>query len=419
MNNNKNQVILKKIEKKDNNIIYMYDVIGEWSKYFLTDTATSTYSFNLEKIPEHIAVIPFLCFMLPLSFVCDGEIVVNSIDKEFAESVDDIRKGYQEMYPQIRMLGTITYKDLVQNEIQNENKKSGLFFSGGADAFCSLLRHIDEMPTLISIWGADVKYDNYEGWKTVDSHLEKVGIEFGLNNSIIRSNFRELINEKLCNKLIRITNDGWWHGFYCGLPLIGHASILAFQLGLKKVYIASSFSKKVQGMYTCASDPIIDNKIHFCGCQIVHDAYEMERQEKIRYICEKSSEIGKEVELRVCWQSEDGKNCCKCEKCYRTIMEILSEGYDPNLYGFIWGKDNIQQLKKDMLNKIEIQDMNINSLWKPIVNKMALKRDKFIEYDWLIDMDWNDFNNKLQKKINRSIFVRGIKKMKRIIQRVN
>lgn len=27
-------------------------------------------------------------------------------------------------------------------------------------------------------------------------------------------------------------------------------------------------------------------------------------------------------------------NCCKCEKCYRTMMNILSAHGDPNKFGF-------------------------------------------------------------------------------------
>ena len=273
------------------------------------------------------------------------------------------------------------------------------------------------MPALISIWGSDIKYGNYEGWKTVNEHLEKVGMEFELSNNTIRSDFRELLYDKLCNKLVETTGDDWWHGFYCGLPLIGHASVLAWNLGMDKVYIASSFSEKVKGAYTCASDPEIDNQIHFCGCRVIHDAYEMERQEKIKYICEKSSEIGKKIEMRVCWQSEDGKNCCHCEKCYRTIMEILSEGYDPNLYGFVWKDSSISQFKSDMLRKITISEMNINSLWMPIVNKMASDRGKFSQYEWLIDMDWKKFNDTFYKRLKRSIPARVFRKMKRMILR--
>lgn len=108
-----NQVILKKIEKDKNTITYRYAVAGDWSRYFLTDSAAITYPFLIEEVPEHIAVIPFLCFMLPLSFVCDGRIVVDSIDKDFADSINNIRDGYFSMYPQIEMKGTVCYKKLI------------------------------------------------------------------------------------------------------------------------------------------------------------------------------------------------------------------------------------------------------------------------------------------------------------------
>lgn len=51
--------------------------------------------------------------------------------------------------------------------------KVATFFSGGVDAFSTLISHIDETPELFTLWGNDILYDNQSGWKNVEKHIEK------------------------------------------------------------------------------------------------------------------------------------------------------------------------------------------------------------------------------------------------------
>lgn len=51
-------------------------------------------------------------------------------------------------------------------------------------------------------------------------------------------------------------------------------------------------------------------------------------------ICQKAKQLHINPELRICWESTGGKNCCLCEKCIRTILEIYIEGGNPAQFGF-------------------------------------------------------------------------------------
>lgn len=273
-------------------------------------------------------------------------------------------------------------------------KKSACFFSGGVDAYTTLFRHIQEEPALITIWGADIKLSDETGWLRVKSHIMDTAKEMGLDALFIKSNFRLMIQEGELGKLVKESGDGWWHGFQHGIGIIGHAAPLAYLCGWNFVYIASSFAESMKGNYTCASDPLIDNYVEYCGCKTVHDGYEMDRQEKVRYLVSQEAK-GRGVPLRVCWESLGGGNCCRCEKCYRTILEIVSEGGDPNLYGFQWGNEDIKRCRRDMERKIVQTRFIIEQFYLPIQGAMKENQSQIKEFDkylWLVNMNFQKFN---------------------------
>ncbi len=340
-----------------NRIEIGYEIFGEWERIFNKDEKFYVeYSSDISKTPKSIAVIPVLGTFLTLTWLYDATLEIEELDDDFYKAIPEIKKGYQTMYPQLELKGTIKVEKVVKNET-NGNAAAQLF-SGGADAFCTLFEHIEEKPQLISIWGADVQVSNEEGWGVVRQHIEETSKKFDLEYEIIKSNFREIVNNYVCaGENIKASGDGWWHGFQSGTGMLTLVAPYAFFKGLGKLYIASSFTKEQWGTYTCSSDPIIDNQIKFCNCQVYHDGYELNRQEKIGRICNFARTNSIDVPLRVCWLAKDGKNCCNCEKCHRTMLEIYAEGEDPKKYGFVYKGDlnsAMKQLKKEQIREYHL-----------------------------------------------------------------
>ena len=85
---------------------------------------------------------------------------------------------------------------------------------------------------------------------------------------------------------------------------------------------------------TCASYPTIDNELRFNGCWVYHDSFEYRRQEKIHRICSYVDKTGVHVQFLVCWRSTVCTNCCRCEKCIRTILGIIAVRGEPRRFGF-------------------------------------------------------------------------------------
>ncbi|HHV12433.1 MAG TPA: hypothetical protein GXX75_19345 [Clostridiales bacterium] len=320
---------------------------GEWAKYFTGEQFFAEYDEDISSMPKSVAVIPILGTIIPLAFIFDGEVVLDEIDKDFYNAIPKFKQGYIDMYPHMTFGSKITVNKIIENPSQGS--KSAIFFSGGVDAFNTLITHLAERPALITVWGADVKTQNADGWMPVKNHIQQTAREFNLDSVVIKTSFRTIIDEdKVGNLIFPKAGDHWWHGFHHGVGIISLAAPLAYVLGISNLYIASSYTIAEKGKNTCASDPTIDNFVRFCGCQTIHDGYEFTRQEKVHRICGFMAKTKHKLPLRVCWRSEKGDNCMKCEKCFRTMVAIIAEKQDPRDYGFNYTVKELNRLVKDI-----------------------------------------------------------------------
>lgn len=392
------------IENK-NRIVYSYSVQGEWAKYFSQQrTAFVEYDADISSVPDAVLALPFVCNILPLLWLCDAEMDLKELDADFLEELEEIKTGYRQMYPMLSFKGKLNAEKKFTTP-QTDHRGAACFFSGGVDAFTTFFRHIEEKPKLLTIWGSDVPLTDHTGWEHVRKHVEATAHAYGVGCHFIRSDFRSVLRDAALDRLVSVSGDGWWHGFQHGIALIAHAAPLAYIFGWKNLYIASSFTGAMETKYTCASDPSIDNHIRFCGCQTIHDGYELDRQQKVRYLVGLCEKTNKPLYLHVCWESGGGTNCSRCEKCYRTILELISEGADPNRYGFSWGDASIRRCRYDLMNRILLPDSYVQLFYRPIQERMKENKElvhHYEKYRWLIDYDLSGFNDSVGKKLRRT-----------------
>lgn len=78
-------------------------------------------------------------------------------------------------------------------------------------------------------------------------------------------------------------------------------------------------------------------------------------------------------------------NCCKCEKCYRSIMTLITEQIGPRNFEF-----NIDKKRKIFLQKEEPLDNSVvSSMWRDIIDKFIKNKDYWInikELNWIIEI---------------------------------
>ncbi len=371
-----NKIILNDIKIEKNRIEYDYSVVGTWRNCFkLQNRFFIEYSMDFDKkIPYSVAVIPFLGNFLPVSWVFNAEIRIDEIDKEYLYSIDEIKRGYQLMYPNISFKGKLSFGKAVENDISSNADQSALFFSGGVDAFSSLVHIYKEKPMLLTVWGTDVYLKDVDGWEAISSNTKKVAEDFDLTYLFIKTSFREVINYQFLNdKIAKPNHENWWHGFQHGMALIAHSAPVSFDKNIRRIYFSSTDSVKSKVPYTCASHLEMDNNNNNNGARTIHEGFEDTRLDKIRKVCRFFKERKQQISLHVCWVTRDGKNCCRCEKCARTIFGIMAEGYDPVEFGF-----DLSQKKYDELAKmIKNEELPIYPVfWGDIANGLLSQIEK-------------------------------------------
>ena len=337
-------ITVHSVSADSNTLRVEFSVSAEMELYFTgVRVFEIEYSEDISAAPESVLVIPFVCNVLPIAWLTDATLEIPRLDKEFYEGIPDVLQGYRNMSPMLEFKGAIQVGQLEDNSYEPTEKTAALF-SGGVDAFATLIAHAEEKPTLVTLWGADVKLNDTEGWSRVKQHAEETVRTFKLPPPfLVRSNFRLCVHEGTLSRLVAASGDGWWHGYQHGIALLGHAAPVAYLQQWKTLYIASSFTP--DNKVICASDPTIDNMLRLVSTRVWHDQYEYARQQKVTHIVEHCRASGKTVLLRVCWIISGGTNCCVCEKCQRTIFALLAEGENPADYGFPNWREGIADTK--------------------------------------------------------------------------
>lgn len=384
------------IIRKDDIVCIPFSVSHGMEKYFNTFSFEYSIAEN-NSIPDSILLIPFVCNVIPLTWLTDSVLILKELDEAFSQSIDDFKRGYAQMYPMLAFKGNIRVGTLVKNDyIPTKNL---VLFSGGVDAITTTLRHKNEDIELLTLWGsADFPLDDVRGWNIQWNNIEYNTSQLKLTPHYMRTNFYEFIpswSEQYKELIVDIGKEGisWWHEIQHGIGIIGHAAPFAFLNKVGVIYIASSYDES-QKPYTCASDPTIDNNVRFGSSKIVHDAYELTRQDKVGYIVSECVENKYKFNIHVCLKQYQDTNCCKCEKCYRTIMSLLAEGQDPNEYGF--EKSNIKDILYDLKYKINLSEERIfvfKQIQDRIIeNRANVRESKLVEWAMKTNLDKINLN---------------------------
>lgn len=392
-----NKLKITSVEATENKLMVHFDCTGLVGRFFTNNLFVSEYDTSIEGVPEAILIIPFLATSCPIVWASQAEIYVETIDETFLNALKRIKKSLQNLYPKIGFSGNIHADKIVKPNV-NDYSKSMMLFSGGVDSLTTYIRHRSEDPFLVSIYGADVDFDNHEAWDTVMKSLERFSNRTESKLMTIRSNFKKINdNIKLASYYHKYIIGGWWGGVKHGLALLGLCAPITYIEKIKKLYIAASLSPEFSMPW--GSHPDIDNNVRWAGTIVEHDGYELTRQEKMEIIAEYIQKENPELYIRSCYKSTKGVNCSKCEKCSRTITGLEMVGIDPNEHGYDVNADTFTLIREKLSSgKFKI-DLGVQYEWEDIQRHGDLDRD-FPHSEakdlvkWLLDVDIGDIKSK-------------------------
>jgi hypothetical protein len=330
----------------DNMIKITFTCTKKLEPFFIEKVLWVQYNRKINSVPKSLSVIPLLCNILPIAWVTDADIYVEEADSRFLRSVEIIRNSFQVLYPQLKFSGKLYAKSVVENSGYGQ-RKSATLFSGGVDSLTTFIRKRHEKPGLITVWGSDIAHTNSKAWELVKNSTLQFGRQKQVPNFILKTNFRSMLNYQ---QLIHTFSINWWGNIQHGYALLGLCAPICYAEGIHTLYIPSTYSSKLQG-YPWASHPSIDANVKWGETSVIHDGYELTRQDKLRVISEYIHSVDPSLQIRVCWESSGGKNCSFCEKCSKTMVGLLLAGVNPNRHGFTMDKQRLDYIKTSILQK--------------------------------------------------------------------
>lgn len=381
-------IIIGEINNSGNRIDIDLKVSDGLKKYFDNTHFFAEYTCDISDVPDSVAVLPVLLNLLPFSWLVDCIVWVTEVDAVFYDAVMRLKNGFRELHPNVKFGGTLIAAKRIDNRYEPQREAMTLF-TGGIDATTTFLRIKDKSPILFHTNGwyrDDIKQDDvYDADKAA---ITQIAERNGVDTCFVRSNFGTFINGSVLSHKNRL-NPGiqWWYGFQHSMAFLGCSCVAGFHYKVKTVYIASS--NNIGWEDPCASDPRTDCEVKCGSMNVIHDSYDLSRQEKIAFLVEYCNRTKESINLRVC--SFNDCNCGRCEKCIRSMLGLIAEGVgDLSAFGFSVEEPFLDRLKDFLKN--DILELKSHFLtWFSIIDRMKENYEhlQYKEvYDFLKDFDF-------------------------------
>jgi hypothetical protein len=238
--------------------------------------------------------------------MCEGEglAVEEPLDPTFAHNLSTIQDIYSTWWSEAERIPVEAPSG--ESNPTLTTGRTATFFTGGVDSFYTLLKHRNDIDALIYVHGFDLDLDNTSLRRRVSDMVNEVGNDFDKEVIEVETNLRQFSDERV----------DWprYHG--AALAFVG----LTLKSFLERLLIASGAS--YDELRPWGSHPLLDPCWSTSNLQVVHDGCEASRLEKCRVVGRNN--LASEL-LRVCWRNPDGAyNCGRCEKCIRTMVQLLA-----------------------------------------------------------------------------------------------
>ncbi|MFC1980144.1 hypothetical protein ACFLVS_04760 [Chloroflexota bacterium] len=334
------EIEIRIVRVSDNRIQFKLGLSKPLRKYFLKDTSYVKYDDRIDvtNVDSSILVIPMVSAIAPIAWAVGANVNVPRLDASYFDSLHRVKDVYRSFHSNFSFSGDIIAATTAANVFGR--KKTGMLFSGGVDSLTSYLRYKHEKLDLFSIWGVpDIPPSEDKFWNTMWSEISHMANQDGVEAFRIKTDVYRTINHELLGLEFRTS---WWGNVAGSLFLLGMCAPVTAIRETGTLIIASSYTEDFRG--TSAFHPSIDHNISWADVTVVHDGYELSRQQKLKYLCQRESSHYLSY-LRVCWDSAVKTNCGNCEKCLRTISGLVVEGVDPNNCNFNIDKKTFPRLK--------------------------------------------------------------------------
>lgn len=356
---------LEKFECMGKKIVYTFD---STLKVFKRKDFFIEYDREIDADDPGMAMIPFLAAMVPICWASGADLELPCAEAAYLESLESVKAYFKKWFPrwEFNFQMRLTDPGSPSAPVQDPPTLCGMLFSGGLDSLTTLIHHKEENPVLFTIFGADIPLKQTHFIQLCKSTIDNLSLAHNLDVRYINTNVREIFDEKKLEAYC----DHWYGEVAHGILLSALLAPLSHRF-LKTLYIASC-SHPESGNYACGSNSQILQNIRWGGMAASVDNRGMSRSEKVAAYLKDREDWCRY--LRVCWLQFNALNCGRCEKCLRTICDLLVNNVDPALCNFKINRNTLPALKKKMLTGYYffLNDEGTLDFWKAIQRSIDL-----------------------------------------------
>ncbi len=363
---------------------------------FCADSFYVDYADKMLDAPESIKNIVFAAVMAPVCWATGARLELPCLDSVYIKALE----GCKQYFYDLKLRNWSFQEEIVTRPVENKGDPQvcGLLFSGGVDALTSYIKHRDERLDLFTIIGLDVPLDQVAHIKRCEDRIRAFADGRGLSCYFIYTNIHDCFLFERLRKFSTI----WYSEVSHSMLLTGLTAPISFPR-LNKLYIASTHSINHKNLPMWGSNHILDNRICWAGAHVIYDNGDLSRLQKIEKYLKGFPEIYKYV--RVCWAQSQEYNCKKCEKCMRTVIQLLMSNIDPAACNFPIDKNTLPQLKKKLISYIGYHKFFSGS--EDVLNTYWISSQSMVEIDKLEDIygsreffQWFKETKVLKRKFN-------------------
>ena len=288
---------------------------------------------DLSQVPQPILWTPGIYNTAAVFWLLGLTATVPFRSAPIEQGLDRIQARLKEIYPSVPWRGRVLFEG--HEEPPSEHSLGAIaLFSGGLDSVHTVYRHMDERPTLVRLISP---FMDPSMRAAAFEHGTQFAARHALGFVTIVSNVNYFLKaDRLFFPDLVRRRRPWWVGVQYGMGTASAAAPVAYLKGAARVYLASSVSEEHRpDDRQFASQPSIDDNVAWPGTQVIHDSFELSRQQKVQDLVRRCAEGMPKPALRVCnYPVEARINCGNCEKCLRTMAGLIVEGEAPADWGF-------------------------------------------------------------------------------------
>jgi len=360
---------------------------------FHSDGFEASYGLRVEDNPS-ILNIPVVSSVLAESWVLGVDIHVPTLDKVFAESVERLKGEYEKIYDR-KFSSKLVVDEAVENHVESEG--TAVYFSGGLDSTYSTLTNLALNPLAIMVFGYDL-YLNGEAGNKIKEKWREAYTKFadwaGFQITFVHTNSRWLVDEDRVSQRMGGFHAGlsYWDAIRHAVCLMGLAAPLSLKR-FNRLHVAANGAefKEATRAHPYGSASNLNTLIKWGDLETVWDGpiYRFQKAEKIKEWLNSGQTM-----LRPCYKPLLDFNCNECEKCLRTIFQLIVAGVDPEKCGMKVSRDTWGLLRGNIEGGVKRR--LIQTQWLPLQRHIrefgvTVPRSGVGFINWFMDIDLEEY----------------------------